>query len=236
MMTRASAVVLFLTLSVRAQDIPNPVAVSTPPVDTYAVTRDYARWEKDIAAFEAKDREAPPAKDGALFIGSSTVRMWTSLEEDYPGFKVINRGFGGSEIVDSTHFADRIIFPYEPKQIFLRAGNNDIANGRTPKQVAADFAEFVRVVHEKLPKAEILYIGLCPAPVRWGQADKTRELNRLIRTMALDMPRVGYIECFDMSLNADGSVRPELFIKDRLHLNADGYRLLAERVRPYLVP
>jgi lysophospholipase L1-like esterase len=206
------------------------------PAREYAATRDYSRWEKEIAAYEAADRKSPPPKGGILFIGSSTVRLWKTLAEDFPGFKVINRGFGGSEIVDSSHFADRLILPHEPRQIFLRAGGNDLHAGRLPKEVAADFAEFVRVVRARLPKAEILFIGLSPAPARWGEADKTRELNRLVRQMALEMPRVGYVDADSISLGPDGRARPELFVKDRLHLSQEGYRLLADRVRPFLVP
>ena len=201
---------------------------------SYAAKRDYAKWEKEVAAYEASDRQKPPPKGGILFIGSSTIRFWKTLATDYPDHKVVNRGFGGTEIVDSTHFADRLIFPHEPKQIFLRAGGNDIHNGRTPKQVAADFADFVSVVHARLPKTEIIYIGVSPAPSRWGESDKYRELNRLIRQMALEMPRVGFVDTFDMVVRADGDPREDLFVKDRLHFNPDGYKLLAERVRPFL--
>ncbi len=200
----------------------------------YAARRDYAKWEKEVAAYEASDRQNPPPKGGILFIGSSTIRLWKTLAEDYPEHKVINRGFGGTEIVDSTHFADRLIFPHEPKQIFLRAGGNDIHAGRLPAEVAVDFREFVRVVHARLPKTEIIYIGVSPAPSRWGESDKYRELNRLIREMALDMPRVGFVDTFDMVLTADGKARPELFVKDRLHFSPEGYKLLADRVRPFL--
>ncbi len=154
------------------------------PKASYTAARDYAQWEKEIAAYEATDRQNPPPKGGTLFIGSSTIRLWKTLAADFPDHKVVNRGFGGSEIVDSTHFADRLIFPHEPRQIILRAGGNDIHDGRTPKQVAADFAEFVRVVHARLPRAEILYNSVSPAPSRWGESDKYRELNRLIREMA----------------------------------------------------
>ncbi len=200
----------------------------------YAARRDYAKWEKEVAAYEKADRQKPPPKGGILFIGSSTIRLWKTLAEDYPDAKVINRGFGGTEIVDSTHFADRLIFPHEPRQIFLRAGGNDIHAGRTPEQVASDFSEFVRVVHARLPRTEILYIAVSPAPARWGETDKYRELNRLIRKMALDMPRVGFVDAFDISLSPDGRAVPELFVKDRLHFSPEGYKLLADRVRPFL--
>lgn len=202
----------------------------------YAATRDYSKWEKEVAAYEEADRRSPPPKGGVLFIGSSTIRLWKTLAQDFRDHKVINRGFGGSEIVDSTHFADRLIFPHEPKQIFLRAGGNDIHNGRVPSEVADDFAAFVRVVHSRLPKTEILYIALNPAPARWGEGDKARELNRLIRALALDMPRVGFVDAYDISLTPDGRSRPELFVEDRLHFAPEGYTLLAERVRPFLAP
>jgi lysophospholipase L1-like esterase len=200
----------------------------------YNATRDYAKFEKEVAAYEAADRQKPPLKGGILFIGSSTIRLWKTLAADFPDHNVINRGFGGTEIVDSTHFADRLVFPYEPKQIFLRAGGNDIHAGRLPREVAADFAEFVRVVRSRLPKTEILYIGVSPAPARWSEADKNREVNKLIRELALDMPRVGFVDAYDISLTPDGRARPELFIKDRLHFAAEGYKLLADRVRPFL--
>jgi lysophospholipase L1-like esterase len=201
---------------------------------TSSIPRDFKRWEKEIAAYEAADRTNPPPKGGVLFIGSSTIRLWKTLAADFPDHKVINRGFGGSEIADSTHFAERIIFPYEPRQIFLRAGGNDINAGRLPREVAADFWEFVRKVRGKLPKTEILYIEVSPAPQRWSQNDKYRDLNRRIREMALDMPRVAVVDAFDMTLSRDGQARPALFVPDMLHFNELGYRLLAGRVRPYL--
>jgi len=82
----------------------------------------FAKWEKEIAAFEAKDAEHPPEKGGIVFIGSSSIRMWKTLETDFPKYRVLNRGFGGSEIEDSVHFADRIVFPYAPRMVVLYAG------------------------------------------------------------------------------------------------------------------
>ena len=120
------------------------------------------------------------------------------------------------------------------KQIFIRAGGNDLHGGRTPREVAADFLKFVRRVQERLPKTEILFIALSPAPARWGEGDKNRELNRLIRLMALDLPHVGFVDAYDISLTSDGRPRPELFVNDRLHFAPEGYKLLADRVRPFL--
>ncbi len=94
---------------------------------------DLHRWEKEISAFEQADRTSPPPKGALLFIGSSTIRLWKTLTQDFPNHTVINRGFGGSQIADSTHFAERIIFPYQPRMILLRAGGNDIHAGKSSR-------------------------------------------------------------------------------------------------------
>ena len=199
-----------------------------------APAHDFARWEKDVAAFEASDRTAPPPKNALLFVGSSTIVRWKTLQQDYPAHPIINRGFGGNEIADSTHFADRIIFPYQPRTIFLRAGGNDIHNGKTPEQVFADFKAFVATVHAKLPKTEIVYISLSPSIARWDERDAGKKLNALIADFVNRTPRLKYIETSDLVLDAKGEPRPELFVADKLHFSPEGYKLLIERVRPFV--
>jgi lysophospholipase L1-like esterase len=217
-----------------AQEIARPPDRPAAQGTSFTTVHDFARWEKEVAAYEAADRTSPPRRGGVLFIGSSTIRLWKTLAQDFPDHQVINRGIGGSEISDATHFADRIIFPYEPRQIFLRAGGNDIHNGRLPEQVTGDFADFVKKVHDRLPNTEIVYIAVSPAPARWGENDKYRALNKKIRKLALHRPRVSYVDAYNISLTPSGQARPELFVADKLHFNAEGYQLLADCVRPYL--
>lgn len=194
-----------------------------------------SRWEKDIAAFERADATNPPPKGAILFIGSSTIRMWKTLKQDFPQHTVINRGFGGSEIADSTAFAPRIVFPYAPKAIYLRAGGNDLWAGKSVDQVFADFQAFVSTVHAKLPETDIVYISLSPSLARWKQAGVTKELNEKVAAFIKGKPHLRYVETYDIVYGADGQGRPELFIKDKLHFNAAGYTLLAERVRADLL-
>ena len=156
------------------------------------------------------------------------------MQQDFPGKPVFNRGFGGSELADSTYFADRIVIPYAPKMVFLRAGGNDLWAGKTPEEVCADFKEFVAKVHAKLPDTEIFFISWSPTPSRWKQHDKELELNKLAKEFAEQTPHAQYIETYDLPLGKDGLPRKELFGADLLHFNADGYKLLAERVRPFL--
>ena len=197
--------------------------------------RDFSQWEKDIAAFEASDRTNPPPKGGVLFVGSSTIVRWKTLQQDFPGVRVINRGFGGNQIADSTHFADRMIFPYEPQTIVLRAGGNDIHAGKSPEQVFDDFKAFAATVHKRLPRARIVYISQPPTIARWDERDALKELNALVAAYIKTDPRLVYIETYDTTLDAKGQPRPELFVEDKLHFSPEGYKVLAERVRPFLV-
>ncbi len=153
---------------------PSNSSTSVPPTcGPPPAAHDFAQWEDEIAAFERADRAKAPPQGAVLFIGSSTIRMWTSLAQDFPQVPVINRGFGGSEIVDATHFAPRIIFPYAPRAIYLRSGGNDLWNGKSVEQVFGDFKDFVATVQAKLPATDIIFISLCPSIARWKQADMT---------------------------------------------------------------
>jgi lysophospholipase L1-like esterase len=147
---------------------------------------------------------------------------------------VINRGFGGSQISDATQYADRIVIPYAPKAVLLRAGGNDINAGNSPEQVFADFQAFAAKVHAKLPETTIYYIALSPTVARWKNSDKEKSLNEMVKTFVAGNPKLKYIECWDMTLGPDGKPREELFVADKLHFNAEGNRLLAERIRPHL--
>src|ERR1041385_1910372 len=112
------------------------------------------KWEADIKKFEEADRQNPPPKGAVLFVGSSSIRMWKDVAQDFPETKVINRGFGGSEIADSTYFVDRIVTPYQPRLIVFYAGDNDLAAGKTPQKVFEDYQAFVSRVREKMPNVK----------------------------------------------------------------------------------
>ena len=195
---------------------------------------DFAKWEKEVSAYEAADRAKPPARGGVLFTGASSIRRWTTLAQDFPQHHVLNRGVGGSEIEDITHFADRIVFPYAPRMIFFRSGGNDLFRGKTPERVFADFQTFVATVHAKLPQTEIVFISQNPTMARITQWDREKALNTLVADFARRTPRVRYLDVADMVLGPDGQPRLDLFVADKLHFNAAGYVLFADRIRPLL--
>jgi lysophospholipase L1-like esterase len=194
-------------------------------------THDFNKYEKEISAFEEADRAAPPPKGAILFTGASHIRRWTTLAQDFPQVQVINRGFGGSDIRDATHFASRIIFPYAPKAIYFRAGGNELWNGRRSVDDAfGDFKDFVAVVHSKYPETDIVFISNVRSIARAKQAEKERALNTLIADFIRGKKHLRYIDVYDLMVNTDGRLRPECFVEDGLHFSPVGYKLLAARV------
>jgi lysophospholipase L1-like esterase len=192
------------------------------------------QWEPEIAAFEAADKTNPPPQNAILFIGSSSIRMWPGLQQAFPGHKVFKRGFGGSELSDSVAFAGRIVLPYRPKMILMYAGDNDIANGKTPERILGDFKAFVQKVHAALPQCRIAYIAVKPCPARKQFLPKVKSTNRLIRDYTAADGTLEFIDICAPMLNPDGSLRPELFVQDGLHMNAKGYALWESIIRPEL--
>jgi lysophospholipase L1-like esterase len=193
-----------------------------------------AQWEKDIRAFEAADKTNPPPQDATLFIGSSSIRRWTNVAQAFPGHKVFNRGFGGSQLSDSVAFVGRIVTPYKPKLVLLYAGDNDIASGKSPERVLADFKAFVSKTHAALPETRIAYIAIKPCPAREKYLDRVKTANRLIQEYTASNDRLLFIDVFTPMLTKEGRPRADLCIYDGLHPNAQGYALWASIFRPIL--
>jgi len=194
----------------------------------------FAKWEKAISAFEEKDQQNPPPKGGIVFVGSSSIARWTTLTDDFPHYRVLNRGFGGSQLIDSVHFAERIVIPYQPRMVILYAGSNDIAAHKTPEQVFADFQAFVEKVHAQLPKTEIAYISIAGNPARWSQVEDVKKANALIEGYIKDHAGLKFINVFPHMLGSDGLPLPNIFVQDRLHMNPEGYKIWTEVITPYL--
>lgn len=193
-----------------------------------------ARWERTIRAFEAADRQSPPPPGAVLFVGSSSIRLWKTLPQDFPQYRVINRGFGGSQIADCTYFADRIVIPYMPSAIILHAGSNDLAAGKSPERVSADFKAFVQKVRSALPDTPIAFLSINPTPARWVRAEKQKETNGLIRNYIAGKKGLAYIDLWDALLGPNGHPRADLHIADHLHPNAAGYKIRTQLVTEYL--
>ena len=209
------------------------VLAAPTPVDK-GLLPEVSRWEADIQAFEEVDRQNPPAKGGVLFIGSSSIKGWRTLKEDFPEVNSINRGFGGSQIEDSVRYARRIALPYKPRIIVLYAGENDLSGGKTPQQVFEDYRAFVRLIHAHQPQTRIIFISLKPSGRLWHIEDKIVEANRLIQQHTETSRRLDFVDIHDKMLGQDGKPHPELYQPDELHMTPAGFQIWVEALRPYL--
>ncbi len=213
-----------------------PCTFAANPPTTNPVKPDPHKFEKEIAAFEAADQKAFPPPGAILFIGDSSIRLWKSLAEDFPGEKVINRGFGGSSMADALRYADRIVTPYKPRLIVLREGGNDLTLGVPAEQIVAELESFVKTVRAALPGVRIAVCSLSPNPARWDQAQKRKQANALLKASVAKGTNLEFIEVWEEFLGPDGKPREDLFIQDRLHYNEAGYRVYANALRPHLQP
>ena len=210
------------------------VLAMVPPAmagDPSVADPDPQRFEKAIAGFESWDRKNSVPAGAVLFVGSSSIRMWET-HVSFPHLPVINRGFGGSHISDVNHFAARIVLPYEPPVIVFYAGDNDIAAGKTAARVLGDCRQFVKLVHERLPRTRIIFIPIKPSLSRWEFWPEMRKANALIEAHAGTDERLVYVDLATPMLDEDGCPREALFIKDGLHLSAAGYQLWTKALTP----
>ena len=188
------------------------------------------KFEPEIRKFEVVDKRTPPAVGAVLFTGSSSIRLWTNLTADFPGRTVLNRGFGGSHMSDLLHFFDRVVLPYHPPLIVVYEGDNDLESGKTVDAVLADFGTFLRRVRERLPDTSVALLAVKPSPARRRLLAEQRDLNRRLRDLAATEPRTSFIDTATPLLAPDGSMRPELYQEDGLHLNTDGYAVWRKAV------
>jgi len=189
-------------------------------------------WAGDMAQFAAQDAATPPPRGGIEFIGSSSIRMWESLATDFPGQPVFNRGFGGSEVRDSTWYADRIVIPYAPCKVFFYAGDNDLNSGRSPAQVHDDVVAFVNRVHRDLPRTTVEYISIKPSPSRANLLPAINDANARIKATLAALPNTGYTDVYTPMLGADGQPRAALFREDMLHMTPEGYAIWRKALAP----
>lgn len=187
----------------------------------------------EIAAFAAADRASPPAPCGVLFVGSSSIRFWKSLPQDMAPLAVINRGFGGSEISDVNYYFDQVVKPYRPRTIVFYAGENDVADDKTPAEVAADFARFMDLKTRALGPIPVYFVSLKPSKLRWDEFAMQTQTNALIRQMATRRADLHYIDVVGAMLQ-NGEPK-DIYRPDRLHMTAPGYAIWTSIIKPVLL-
>jgi len=209
-----------------------PVYTPAPaPAADAALTRALGT---EVAQFTAADQASPPAPCRVLFVGSSSIRMWTTLSEDMAPLPVINRGFGGSHIEHVNRWFDELVQVNQPGAIVFYAGENDVADGKATRRVVADFAAFMKRKTAALGDTPVYFISLKPSKLRFGQLARQREVNAAVRAIAAKRADLYYIDVASPMLE-DGKPR-DLFAPDDLHMTRDGYAIWTRSIRAALMP
>ncbi len=195
-------------------------------------------YAKEIADFKKQDSVSFPESGQILFVGSSSFTLWKDVQQYFPQYPIINRGFGGSTLPDVTRYEADIIFPYKPKQIVIYCGENDIANDSTVTG-AVVFERFKKLYDDirlNLGKVPIVYVSMKPSPSRWHLREKQTDGNERIRKfLRKKKRRAVFVDVWPGMLGADGKPREELYIADKLHMNAQGYIIWQKLLEPLLL-
>jgi lysophospholipase L1-like esterase len=194
-------------------------------------------FEDAMLAFEAADREAPPPPGAIVFVGSSSIRMWSTLEADMAPLRVLNRGFGGSQMSHAIHNVDRIVTPYRPSRVLVYEGDNDLAEGtgKSAEVVLEDWQILVERIRARVPDVQIDFLAIKPSPLRIERWPEMKRANAMIEHWNAKDPRLGYVDVASPLLGDDGLPRESLFLFDGLHMNADGYAAWTAVVRAHLL-
>jgi lysophospholipase L1-like esterase len=194
-------------------------------------------YASDIRKFKSADSLSFPPSGEILFIGSSSFRMWNGVESCFPGYPILNRAFGGSTLEDQIRYAADIVYPYHPRQVVIYCGENDFASSDsiTPAMVNQRFVTLFTMIRNRLPGVPVTYVSMKPSPSRWRLKDKYIESNHFIRKFLRRQKQTSYVDVWKIMLGKDGQPLPEIFLDDRLHMNAEGYRLWQKAIQPYLI-
>jgi lysophospholipase L1-like esterase len=195
-----------------------------------------AFW-KDILAFKKIDSAQKPPPHSILFIGSSSFTRWTDVADYFPGYTITNRGFGGSTLPDVIRYFYDVVVPYQPKQIFIYCGENDLAASEdiTADEVFRRVKTLYAMIRVYYPDVMVDYVSIKPSPSRANIQDRAKAANARIKAFLAKEKKAAFINIYDAMLDANGKMREELYVQDRLHMKPEGYKIWQRIFLPYMI-
>ena len=192
-------------------------------------------WQ-DIAGFKKMDSVQPPPAHPIVLVGSSSFTRWTNVNAAFPGYPIVNRGFGGSVLPDLVRYAYDVIIRYQPKQVIVYCGDNDLASGDSTSvaEVVLRVKTLYGMVRTNLPEAVFSFVSIKPSPSRAGIQKKVRAANAQIKAFLKTQKKTDFINVYDPMLDTKGAMREELYVADRLHMKPEGYEIWKKVMLPYL--
>ena len=195
--------------------------------------QDPKRFDEDIKKFQKLDKQKP-SEGEILFVGSSSIRFWYTLQEDFPDYEVLNRGFGGSHMSDLLYYVDQLVLKYKPRKVFIYEGDNDINDQEDSSAILREAKEIVHKIHQVLPETKIMFISAKPSIARWTLKNQYLQLNYRLQSYANECSYLDYIDVWTPMLDSRGNPRTDIFVEDKLHMNAKGYEIWQKAIEPYL--
>ncbi|MBV7530320.1 GDSL-type esterase/lipase family protein [Chitinophaga sp. sic0106] len=200
-----------------------------------AAAQEKPRYWDDVQVIKKFDQMYTPPAHPLLFIGSSSIRKWGDLERTFAPFTAMNRGIGGAIVNDIIFYLNDIVFPYQPKQIVIYVGDNDVAKEEfTADTILQHTKELLTAIRAKLPEVPVVYISIKPSPARAKWMDKIKAANQLIRDYVSSQKQMQFVDIFKPMQDAKGNNRPDLFLQDMVHMNSKGYDIWRKALLPYL--
>jgi lysophospholipase L1-like esterase len=194
---------------------------------------DPLRFSEAFEEFASWDAKNHVPRDGILFVGSSSIVRWNSAEA-FPDLPVVNRGFGGSQASDATHWMEEAVLQYDPSIVVYYEGDNDVSAGKSAEQIFEDMSAFGQAVLAHDPSAHVVFISVKPSLLRWERQGEMQATNDLLRQYTLQSPRLHFVDVGAAMLGPDGTPIPELFVSDGLHMTQAGYDVWNRVVGPVL--
>lgn len=199
-----------------------------------ASAQDSSKFEKEVEDLVSAD-SAINKKDVILFTGSSSIRIWTSIQSDFPKYNIVSRGFGGSETGDLLYYFDKLILPYNPKKIFIYEGDNDLNSGKSPDEVLTTMDSLITLIRTKISsKVQVYLISPKPSLSRWHLKARYEEYNKKLQALVSTRKKTYFVDVWSPSLDAKGNVLKDIFLEDGLHMNEKGYTIWVKQIQKYL--
>ena len=204
---------------------------------TLLQAQEQAPFYNEIQHFKKADAEQMPAKHAILFVGSSSFTKWTDVQLYFPGYPIINRGFGGSTLPDVMHYAADIIYPYQPEQVVIYCGENDLASSDTVSAatVVTRVKTLFGMIRSNLGNVPVLFVSLKPSPSRSRLFPKMKDVNAQVKEFLSKDKNTAFADVYSKMLDANGEPMQDIFLADNLHMNAKGYAIWQKVMQPLLV-
>lgn len=190
-------------------------------------------YEPEVHELERARILSPLPANPVVFYGSSSIRLWSTLNRDLRSPRLVNLGFGGSTLAACVYFFERLVLPLQPASLLVYAGDNDLGDGRSPDDVVQSFRQLAGKVQQSCGTIPFGFLSIKPSPARRSILHRITETNQRIRRHILEIPGAFFVDLLPAMMAEDGNPRPDLFEEDGLHLSQAGYEVWTALLEPY---